>query len=131
MLVENTPDEPLDDLHLLVDDIQDEPLDDLGLLVDDTPEEPLVEGDAGLDDSDLLGKEETASIKPNITPDENFESYKSEIINIIIQLKNQGSSVEETTDRFNNDGVLTLSGKPRWSTKAIDQIYRFIDAAKK
>ena len=146
LLVDDTPEEPLDDLSRLVDDTPEEPLDDLSLLVDDTPEEPLDDlsrlvDDApkgsvapdhgGLDNLGMLVEEETASIKPTITPDENFESYKSEIINIIIQLKRQGSSVEETTERFNSDGVLTLSGKPRWSPRAIEQIYRFIDAVKK
>lgn len=86
----------------------------------------------GLDDLGMLVEEKEASsgIKPVITPEENFEQYKSEIINIIIQLKSQGLSVDETTGRFNDENVLTLSGKPRWSTRAIDQIYRFIDAVK-
>ena len=131
LLVDDTPEASLDDLSLLVDDTPEASLDDLSLLVDVSPEESLEKGYAGLDDLGMLVKEETACIKPQITPDENFESYKSEIINIIIQLKNQGLSVEETTDRFNDDGVLTLSGKPRWSAKAIEQIYRFIDAVKK
>ena len=79
----------------------------------------------------MLVEEEQPSIKPNITPQDNFELYKSEIINIIIKLKNQGLSVEETTERFNMEGILTLSGKSGWSSKPINQIYKFIDAAKK
>jgi len=152
LLLDNDLKEPLDDLSMLVDHESLEPLDDLNLLVNDegkkqkdhmSQPQPVGgakkeariqdEGYPGLDNLGMLVEEKKASpgIRPLITPEENFELYKSEIINIIIQLKKQGLSVDETTGRFNDEGVLTLSGKPRWSTRAIEQIYRFIDAVKK
>ncbi len=112
---------PLDDLSLLVEE-KPVPLDDLGLLVEEKP--------IPLDDLGLLVTEES-NIRPTITPEENFEQYKSEIINIIIRLKTEGLSVEETTRRFNSEGILNLKGKSRWSSKAIAQIYKFIEAVKK
>ena len=48
---------------------------------------------------------------------------------IIIELKEQGLSAQQTTDRLNRDGVATLSGKPAWGLKAIEKIYGFIDSA--
>jgi DNA-binding transcriptional MerR regulator len=112
---------PLDDLSLLVAE-ETAPLDDLSLLVE--------EKSVPLDDLGML-VEEKPSIRPTITPKENFEQYKSEIINIIIRLKTEGLSVEETTQRFNSEGILNLKGKSQWSSKAIAQIYKFIEAVKK
>ncbi|MCP4113962.1 MAG: hypothetical protein GY737_00905 [Desulfobacteraceae bacterium] len=112
---------PMDDLSLLVAE-ESAPMDDLSLLV---AEEPVP-----MDDLSQLVAEEPG-IRPTVTPDENFEQYKSEIINIIIRLKNEGLSVEETTRRFNNEGILNLKGKSQWSSKAIAQIYKFIEAVKK
>jgi len=134
MLVEENQ-EPLDDLAMLVEEKQD-PLDNLGMLVEEN-QEPLddlgmlvEENQKPLDDLAMpVTKEQT--LKPSIKPEDNFELYKSEIINIIIQLKNDGLTVEETTEKFNTDGVLTLSGKSLWSSKSIAQIYKFIDAVKK
>jgi hypothetical protein len=155
MLLDDGAQESLDDLNMLLGDDNQEPLDDLNMLVNDAnqkppgdlsqaqsvePSEPSKkeanipdDGYPGLDNLGMLVEEKAVQpkIKPTITPEENFKQYKSEVINIIIQLKKEGLSVDETTDRFNDEGVLTLSGKSRWSTKSINQIYRFIDAVKK
>jgi uncharacterized protein YlxP (DUF503 family) len=84
-----------------------EPLDDLGALINDTP-----------------------SLKPDITPEDNLKEYKAAVMKIILGLKTQNLSAEETTKRLNQDGVQTISGKSQWSEKAISQIYKFIDSAK-
>ena len=129
----------LDDLSLLVQNDAEtgEPsgrssneveTDDLSELIDNE-DETGKEKDR-LDDLSLLVEEEKPSpLTPDISPDEDFEAYKQAIINIIIELKQQGLTPEDTCDRFNKEEVRTLSGKPRWSVKTISGIYRFIDSA--
>ena len=148
---------PTDDLRLLIEESEESSagnreveLDDLSLLVQDETET----GDSGgrpggeieaddlsglidtgekedmLDDLSLLIEDrEQTSLVPDISPDEDFEAYKQAIINIIIGLKQQGLTPEDTCERFNKEGVRTLSGKSRWSVKTISGIYRFIDSA--
>ena len=70
------------------------------------------------------------SLKPDITPEQDLAKYKAAVMKIIIKLKNQGLTAQQTTDRLNNDQVATLSGKPTWRVKAIEKIYGFIDSAK-
>ncbi|HCY83814.1 MAG TPA: hypothetical protein DHV36_01635 [Desulfobacteraceae bacterium] len=96
---------------------QNMPMDDLSALVD-APED------------DEQKKPERPSLKPDITPEENLNAYKAAVMKIIIDLKSQGLTPEETTDRLNGDGVATLSGKPKWAQKAIAKIYGYIDSAK-
>ncbi len=74
--------------------------------------------------------DETPSLKPDITPEENLKEYKAAVMKIILGLKTQGLNAEESTIRLNQDGVQTISGKSEWSEKAISQIYNFIDSAK-
>ncbi|MBI9090000.1 MAG: MerR family transcriptional regulator [Desulfobacterium sp.] len=120
---------PLDDLSLLVTE-EKAPRDDLSLLLDNSPDKEKGGDRIALDDLGLLVTDEQ-NIRPTVTPEENFEQYKSEIINIIIRLKTEGLTVEETTKKFNSEGVLNLKGKPQWNSKAIAQIYKFIEAVKK
>ena len=70
------------------------------------------------------------SLKPDITPEQNLNAYKAAVMKIIIDLKSQGLTPRETTDRLNGDDVPTLSGKPKWAEKAISKIYGYIDSAK-
>lgn len=112
----------LDDLSMLIDRADEAAFrtDDLSLLIEETE----------LDDLSLLVEdEERNSLTPDISPDEDFEAYKQAIINIVIELKQQGLTPEDTCERFNKEGVRTLSGKSRWSVKTINGIYRFIDSA--
>ncbi|MCP3901680.1 MAG: hypothetical protein GY707_18375, partial [Desulfobacteraceae bacterium] len=67
--------------------------------------------------------------KPEFSPVDDFEKYKSEIINIIIDLKDQGLTVEETCKLFIDESILTFSGKTKWSVKTISQIYQLIENA--
>jgi len=69
--------------------------------------------------------------KPKASFEKNFEQFKAEVINIIIKLKKDGYSVNETTELLNNEGITTLSGKNTWSSKMISKIYSFIEAAAK
>ncbi|MFO7753145.1 MAG: hypothetical protein R6V41_08510 [Desulfobacteraceae bacterium] len=128
--------EDIDDLAMLLDE-QDETLsegdetDDLNLLIQaEDREDEIIEPDVQ-DDLSALIDEDTpdASLIPDISPDEDFEGYKQAIINIIIGLKDQGLTPEETCERFNKEGIRTLSGKSRWSVKTISGIYRFINSA--
>ncbi len=109
-----------DDLWALVDgsvETQDPPMDDLSALVDTPPPEKDT-------------KAAIPSLKPDITPDQDLAKYKAAVMKIILELKSQGLSAAETTERLNNDEVPTLSGKPRWAEKAIAKIFGFIDSAK-
>jgi len=119
----------LDDLSMLLDQTDEASArtDDLSLLIEEeAPKKP----EMGLDDLSLLVEsEQGSSLVPDISPDEDFEAYKQAIINIIIELKQQGLTPEDTCERFNNEGVRTLSGKPRWSVKTVNRIYKFIDSA--
>ncbi len=111
---EETESKGQDDLWALVDDnSSDEPMDDLYTLVDSNDTE-----------------DDQPSLKPDISPEQDLAKYKAAVMKIIIDLKNQGFNAQETTDRFNKDGVATLSGKPQWGVKAIEKIYGFIDSAK-
>jgi len=147
----DTPGDAMDDLSLLLDSQEPEPeqketsgqpdtpgdaMDDLSLLLDSqTPEpeqkeasgQPDTPGDA-MDDLSLLLEEKKPDLSTSVTLEEDFKKYKSEIINIIIKLKKEGYSIDETTALFNDEGVKPLSGKSRWSSKAIGQIYKFIDS---
>ncbi len=114
LLKENDQDNGLiDDLSLLIDlpTSEAQEIDDLSALIDfepkDNPEIP----------------------KPKASPKDDFENYKSEIINIIIDLKNSGLTEEDTCKRFNEEGILTFSGKTNWSVKTISQIYQLINNA--
>ena len=112
-----------------------EELDDLSALLDHTSDdikpsaETIIDAPINIDDAeDDPG--ETASIKPDISPDQDMKKYKAAVMKIIIELKEQGSTAQQTTDRLNRDDVATLSGKPSWGLKAIEKIYGFIDSAK-
>ena len=125
----------LDDLSLLIapdadissfphtDNTLDDPLDDP---LDDTLDDPL---DDTLDDLSALISA-PPSLRPDITPEENLKEYKAAVMQIILGLKTQDLSPEETTRRLNQDGVQTISGKSQWSERSISQIYKFIDSAK-
>jgi hypothetical protein len=149
--VSDIEDTPIDDLWSLVPDApeptpkgqsqderpgetQDE-MDDLSALINQTSDTPHPSADTAPDDQADLddstdGHAETPSIKPDISPDQDMKKYKAAVMKIIIELKEQGSTAQQTTDRLNRDEVATLSGKPTWGLKAIEKIYGFIDSAK-
>jgi len=129
----------MDDLSLLVgqndqavEDMEDmDDMDDLSQLVD------IVEKDNnGIDDMDDLSKlvdEQPEKSEPVSKPEPEASSdegdYKSKILKRIINMKEkEGLSIEETTSRFNAEGVKTLSGKEHWDTKTITGIYKYIDS---
>ena len=137
--------ESMDDLSSLIDPASDErtgDLDDLSALISSPAQaqEPMDELSLHVDgNGERSGQaqpemdsrvKDTPSIKPNISPDQDMEKYKAAIMKIIIELKGQGFTAQQTTDRLNRDDVATLSGKPAWGLKAIDKIYGFIDSAK-
>ncbi|MCK5097976.1 MAG: hypothetical protein KAR45_07720 [Desulfobacteraceae bacterium] len=137
----------LDDLSLLLEDKEqnNNTIDDLSMLIKEKESKKeaiddlsiLLQGEEskkeGIDDLsaliDFKSNNKPMIQKPDFSPKDDFENYKSEIINIIIDLKNQGSTKEETCERFNQEGILTLSGKPKWSIKTISQIYQLINNA--
>lgn len=138
----------MDDLSLLVDSSASEDSlgDNLWDLVDTEPDAPAAapmddlsalvnDGDGGTEkaagqpEADI-SVEDAPSLKPEITPEQDLEKYKAAVMKIIIELKESGASVGETTERLNRDQVPTLSGKPQWREKAIEKIYGFIDSAK-
>lgn len=144
---EDSNDVEIDNLALLIDEKQDNlvEIDDLSALIEDN-----VQSNTDIDDLSILIAESESNdhsiddlstlidfkskAKPKIkklefSPKDDFEKYKSEIINIIIDLKDQGSTEEETCEQFNKEGVLTLSGKTKWSVKMISQIYQLIENA--
>lgn len=117
----------LDDLSALIEEPaqSQEPMDDLSLLVGGTGEKsgqvpPEVDTQV----------KEMPVIKLDISPDQDIGKYKAAVMKIIIELKGQGFTAQQTTDRLNRDGVATLSGKPTWGLKAMDKIYGFIDSVK-
>lgn len=119
----------LDDLSALIEESEQsqepEAMDDLSLLVGGTGEKsgqmpPEVDTQV----------KETPVIKLDISPDQDMGKYKAAVMKIIIELKGQGFTAQQTIDRFNRDGVATLSGKPTWGLKAMDKIYGFIDSVK-
>ncbi len=125
----------IDDLSALISDMDLKKdvkvkTDDLSLLIE-TDENQSKSNE--LDDLSVLidfDKQIELKIqKPEFSPEDNFEKYKSEIINIIIDLKNQGSTEKETCEQFNKKGILTFSGKTKWSVKTISQIYNLIENA--
>jgi DNA-binding transcriptional MerR regulator len=124
----------LDDLSLLIEDsasLETMELDDLSLLITDStdPNPPTDKTIEPVDDLSALIND-TPSLKPDITPEENLKEYKAAVMKIILGLKTQDLSTKETTRRLNQDGVPTISGKSQWSETAISQIYKFIDSAK-
>lgn len=122
----------IDDLSLLIqnEESKNSKTDDLSILIQDQ-ESNIV----AIDDlSALIRKEKGSGEKPIIqkpksSPKDDFEKYKSEIINIIIDLKEQGLTEKETCEQFNLEGILTFSGKTKWSVKTISQIYQLIENA--
>jgi DNA-binding transcriptional MerR regulator len=142
---------PIDDLWSLVPDTPEasqggqnregpsrdhsQEMDDLSALVDQTSDEIHPSARTAPDDTINLDDaaddpDEAPSIKPDISPDQDMKKYKATVMKIIIELKEQGSTAQQTTDRLNRDNVATLSGKPAWGLKAIEKIYGFIDSAK-
>jgi len=129
LLIEPVSDErdiDLDDLSALIEEPAhpQEPMDDLSLLVDGIEEKA---GQVPLREDSQV--KETPLIKPDISPDQDMKKYKAAVMKIIIELKDQGLTAQQTTDRFNRDGIATLSGKRAWGVKAIEKIYGFIDSA--
>lgn len=139
----------LDDLSLLLDtndkkENSSSETDDLSLLVDDSqPDGQKPSGDPEPDDlSELIDRPQSAAkesappqkngtpvLSLDIRPADDIEKYKSAIMKIIIGYKSDGLTPEQTTDILNKNKVETLSGKPKWSQKAISQIYGFIESA--
>ena len=103
-------------------------MDDLSALIQDDPVKEEEVHQAA--DQEEAQANDAPKLKPDITPEENLGKYKAAIIEIIIKLKSDGLSPAETTKRFNDEQIKTLSGKPDWSEKAMSQIYKFIDTAK-
>ncbi|MBU1193752.1 MAG: hypothetical protein KKE62_09595 [Proteobacteria bacterium] len=141
------PDDPLDDLSALIDetpedkpqDTKDMELDDLSRLIDSPDDQPEHQPDVQLDDLSKLidpvvdedpAKETSAPISLDLNPEDDLVKYKAAVTKIIIELKSEGLTVEQTTDRLNKNHIKTLSGKSQWGQKAISQIYKFIDSAK-
>lgn len=142
----STPEEDVDDLSLLIDEpaLQNEDVDDLSLLIDEQPE---LQSEPG---SDLSGRTESPDSAPDVddlsqlidtpkAPPEKKEpkqnqpqgDHKSQVLSKIIKMKEKdGLSIEETTQKLNDEGVRTLSGTGQWDTKTITGIYRYIDSGK-
>ncbi|OGR10281.1 MAG: hypothetical protein A2097_05080 [Desulfobacula sp. GWF2_41_7] len=114
--------ESMDDLTRLITPT-DALMDDLSKLIE--PAEPtqlfIPEG---------RNLKETKSLKMDLSPDDDIEKYKAAIMKVILELKTDGMSAEETTLLLNKNKIRTLSGKPEWSQKAISQIYKFMTAVK-
>ncbi|NWH04831.1 hypothetical protein [Desulfobacter latus] len=137
---ENDNEDDLDDLFSVVDMDTDVPedlnedLDNLSALINEDNSQATA--DTRSDDNEdsfeapTDNLTETPSIKPDISPDQDMKKYKAAVMEIIIKLKEQGLTAQQTTDRLNRDDVATLSGKPTWGLKAIEKIYGFIDSAK-
>ncbi len=136
----------MDDLSLLIDDKSPSSSDKTASIPDDMDDlSLLIEDDLSMDQVQPENKESLSGkltpgknkkqipdkLKPKVTPKENFKKYKAQIINLIIKLKSDGHSVEETTQMFNTEDIQTLSGKNKWNEKMIAQIYKFIESAGK
>ncbi len=132
---------PVDDLSLLLDEEEQDPLlDDLSSLLDaaDEPSDEIPPDDLSLlldppeevppDDLSALVDDES-SLKIDILPDEDLEGYKTAVMKIILDLKDEGKTARESADLFNRNRIQTLSGRPEWSEKAMARIYQFIAAA--
>ncbi len=110
--------EDMDDLSLLLEDSDKPPvdMDDLSLLIDEPP--PTAK----------------AASRPEPPPPEkpavsSQEDYKSTVLKKIIQMKRKENlSVAETTQRLNDEGFKTLSGKGQWDVRTIQGIYKYIDS---
>ncbi len=137
--LESIVNEPLDDLAQLITP-SDDLMDDLSRLIDaPVGKTPQIEMD---DLSKLIDPAETVkplipeagdlkeTIKIDISPDDDIEKYKVAIMKVILELKTDGLSAEETTLLLNKNKIRTLSGKPEWGQKAISQIYKFMVPAK-
>jgi len=120
--LESDTNEDMDDLSGLIS-LAETPMDDLSMLVEPVQDPPP-----------LLSQEEnskeTRPINMDISPDDGIEKYKAAIMKVILELKTDGLSAEETTLLLNKNKIRTLSGKPEWSQKAISQIYKFMGAVK-
>ncbi len=131
-LAVDLPEEDMDDLGALMDEsdsqVAQAPMDDLSALVGKPTGKPT--GKPVGKPADDNAKPARPSLKPNISPEQDPGKYKAAVMKIIIQLKNQGLSARETTERLNQDQVATLSGKPTWKEKTIQKTYGFIDSAK-
>ena len=120
--LESDTNEDMDDLSGLIS-LAEAPMDDLSMLI-----EP-VQGPQPL----LSQKENSKEIRPinmDIYPEDGIEKYKAAIMKVILELKTDGLSAEETTLLLNRNKIRTLSGKPEWSQKAISQIFKFMGAVK-
>ena len=120
--LESDTNEDMDDLSGLIS-LTEAPMDDLSILIEPVQDPPP-----------LLSQEENSKgIRPinmDISPDDGIEKYKAAIMKVILELKTDGLSAEETTLLLNKNKIRTLSGKPEWSQKAISQIYKFMGAVK-
>lgn len=131
-LADKNPLLKIDDLSSLLDKklLKNPVIDDLSILIQGQ-ESNIV----AIDDlSALIPKDKDSGKKliiqkPESSPEDDFEKYKSEIINIIINLKEQGLTEKETCEQFNLEGILTFAGKTKWSVKTISQIYQLIENA--
>lgn len=142
LLLEESDGTPLDmdDLSLLLEpedrDVLSAPLDmdDLSLLLEESDKAPQ-----DMDDLSLLIDEEPAAapVPPAPTPEKPAatskasaeDDYKSTILKKIIQMKRKENlSVEQTTQRLNDEGFRTLSGKGQWDVRTIQGIYKYIDS---
>lgn len=95
-------------------------LDDLSKLIEAEPE-----------DAEKPDQPAKDTITIDISPEDDVQAYKAAVMQIILKLKQEdGLSEEQTTEKLNANKIKTLSGKPKWSQKAISQIYKFIDSAK-
>jgi len=127
----------IDDLSALLDtELSESPeiekLDDLSKLI--TPPDTVMDDLSKLVDPDetiqsILPEKEGISdvrtIEIDVSPND-IEKYKATIMKVILGLKTDGFSAEETTLMMNKNKIQTLSGKPEWSQKAISQIYKFM-----
>ncbi|MBF0233343.1 MAG: hypothetical protein HQK65_09945, partial [Desulfamplus sp.] len=149
---ENLENDIVDDLSALIDESTTAPylnnvdndIDDLSAIIgDDTHDltannmsDPNTIDDDIMDDLSAIIEEENKPQppkihKPRASLEDNFEQYKAEVINIIIKLRKEGHTVDEATELLNSEGIKTLSGKERWTTKMIAKIYTFIETAEK
>ncbi len=119
--LESDTNDNMDDLSGLIS-LVEVPMDDLSALIEpiQDPPSPLQEENS----------KEIRPINMDISPDDGIEKYKAAIMKVILELKTDGLSAEETTLLLNKNKIRTLSGKPEWSQKAISQIYKFIGAVK-
>jgi len=109
----------MDDLSLLLEESDSTPqdMDDLSQLIDDEPEPVQA----------TKPPEQEKQPAPAAPPGD--ENYKSMILKRIIQMKKKDKlSVEEVVQRFNAEGVKTLSGKDLWDIRTIQGIYKYIDS---